>query len=265
MREKNDEMLQDYEEPSLEEDFNTEIEKAEYLQRILINVSTNDGPYSEEHYVKLRKHFINGITTKNLLPSFVINNRDTSQFWHFIKNRFSTYAERRQFIWNEFTRLIDYFEAQEFSPIDESIDKHLKVFSSDYVLDYWKRAIERKENDPEGAITLSRSLMEAVLKHILEEKNIGYSNSADLHEIYKQVTNELNLTPEKHDVKIFKQILGGCSAVVSGLGNLRNSQGDAHGKGKNRYYKPSSRHAELAVNLAGSMCLFLIQTLKKTE
>ncbi len=159
--------------------------------------------------------------------------------------------------------MLEYLENQEGLPLNESIDENLRIFNSEHVLNYWNKAIDRKENDPEGAITISRTLVESVLKHILDERSIGYSKNADLHDIYKLVVNELNLSPEQHDIKLFKQILGGCSSIVSGLGNLRNKHGDAHGKGKVRFYKPSTRHAELAVNLAGSMSLFLIQTLIK--
>ncbi|EQD46232.1 abortive phage resistance protein, partial [mine drainage metagenome] len=37
---------------------------------------------------------------------------------------------------------------------------------------------------------------------------------------------------------------------------------DAHGKGK-RAVRPRARHAELAVNLAGSMAAFLVATWKE--
>jgi len=198
--------------------------------------------------------------TKQLLPRYVITNRDTAQFWQFIKQEFPTYAERRRFIRDDFSKLLEHLEFREDSPLMESIDENLRVFNSEHVIDYWNTAIERKDNDPEGAITISRTLVESVLKHILDERNLNYSKNADLHEIYKLVANELNLSPEQHDLIIFKQILGGCSSIVSGLGTLRNQHGDAHGKGKVQYYKPSTRHAELAVNLAGSMSLFLIQT-----
>ncbi|HCG8650235.1 TPA: abortive infection family protein [Vibrio parahaemolyticus] len=67
------------------------------------------------------------------------------------------------------------------------------------------------------------------------------------------------MAPEQHNESIFKQILGGCSGIVNGLGTLRNKLGDAHGQGK-RPVKPQARHAELAVNLAGTMSLFLIST-----
>ena len=47
--------------------------------------------------------------------------------------------------------------------------------------------------------------------------------------------------------------------MVEGLGAFRNREGDAHGKGKLQV-KPLPRHAALAVNLAGSLASFLIET-----
>ncbi|QUN41767.1 abortive infection family protein [Burkholderia cenocepacia] len=48
---------------------------------------------------------------------------------------------------------------------------------------------------------------------------------------------------------------------LRGLGAVRNRLGDSHGKGKVAA-KPAPRHAELAVNLAGSVALFLLATLE---
>ncbi|PAD44845.1 abortive infection family protein [Shouchella clausii] len=241
-------------------DFESDFEKAEYLQRLLINMSTNDGPADNDHYVELRKYFLKDSKTKQLLPKYVRNCRGLHQFWQFIKHTLPTYAERRQLIWNDFNELLNHLEGQEEVPLIETIDENLRIFNSEHVLNHWNKALGRKENDPEGAITISRTLIESVLKHILDEREISYNSNASLHEIYKLVANELKLSPEQHDITIFKQILGGCSSVVNGLGNLRNIHGDAHGKGKAQHYRPSTRHAELAVNLAGSMALFLIQT-----
>ena len=47
--------------------------------------------------------------------------------------------------------------------------------------------------------------------------------------------------------------------MVEGLGAFRNREGDAHGRGRLNV-KPLSRHAALAVNLAGSLASFLIET-----
>jgi hypothetical protein len=72
-------------------------------------------------------------------------------------------------------------------------------------------------------------------------------------------SKELNLAPSQHTEDAFKRILGGVESVVNGLANLRNRLGDAHGQGK-RPVKPAPRHAELAVNMAGSVASFLLAT-----
>ncbi|WP_207653848.1 abortive infection family protein [Tepidibacter mesophilus] len=140
-----------------------------------------------------------------------------------------------------------------------SVSDELKKLNSQYVIDTWNKSLERKFVNLEGAITIAKTLMETVFKHILDELNINYGNKADLPELYKLVADNLSLSPHQHQEQIFKQILGSCSGVVSGLGSLRNSYGDAHGKGK-KNYRPSARHAELAINISGSMCLFIMQT-----
>ncbi|MYG04596.1 MAG: abortive infection family protein, partial [Acidobacteriia bacterium] len=63
----------------------------------------------------------------------------------------------------------------------------------------------------------------------------------------------------QHTEPVFKNILGNCQSVVGNLAAIRNKLGDAHGQGR-RQVRPRPRHAELAVNLAGSMAMFLIST-----
>jgi hypothetical protein len=55
-----------------------------------------------------------------------------------------------------------------------------------------------------------------------------------------------------------------CSAVVNGLVTLRNKLGEAPGKGK-LPVRHAARHAELAVNLAGALFLFLISKFKEKK
>ena len=64
--------------------------------------------------------------------------------------------------------------------------------------------------------------------------------------------------------QIFKQILSGTHSVVYGLGTMRNKLGDAHGSRK-AAVKPSVRHSEFAVNLAGATSMFLYKTFKETK
>ena len=240
-------------------DYETDFEKAEYLQLILNNQSTNDGPANNEHYQFLRNYFLVRDDTKGMVPDWVRKNRDLGQFWQFIKFKFKTYADRRKFIKEEFDNLLNYLENTKVQPHIDAVDEGLKILNSEYIGQIWTKALQRKDTDPDGAITIARTLIESVLKHILEEFNINYPRNVELHELYRLVSNELNLSPEQHDEKLFKQILGSCTGIISGLGNLRNNMGDAHGKGKT-LYQPNERHAELAVNLAGTMCLFLLKT-----
>ena len=237
----------------------SDFERAQYLQNMLISEATGGGA-EDSDYQQLRRLFVNNPDTKALLPNFVRTNRDLAQFWQFIKHKFAHYAERRSFIYSEFTPLLDLLEGRSVVPSDSSISEGLRSFDEDGVHSVWSKAIERRESDPEGAITAARTLLETVCKHILDAKNIEYdSKKIELHELYKLASIELNLSPSQHTQKVFKQILGGCSGVVNGLGTLRNKLGDAHGKGK-LPVRPAPRHAELAVNLSGSVALFLVAT-----
>jgi hypothetical protein len=75
----------------------------------------------------------------------------------------------------------------------------------------------------------------------------------------KRFAGVLKLAPDDHTEQVFKQILGSCQSVVESLGALRNTLSDAHSPGPKRA-RPQSRHAELAVNLAGAMATFLVAT-----
>ena len=246
------------------EDLDSPVERAEYLQNMLIAEATGGGA-DNEHYKLLRNEFVSVQATKEVLPGFVRTNRDLSQFWAFIKYKFSTYAERRAFIYQEFVPLFEFLEGKNSAPSDSSISDVLRSFDGEGVHSVWAKALERRKTDPEGAITAARTLLETVCKHILEARNIEYNaKKIELHELYRLVANELNLSPSQHSEEVFKQILGGCSGIVNGLGTLRNKLGDAHGQGK-LPVKPAPRHAELAVNLAGSVALFLVATFEAQE
>ena len=45
-----------------------------------------------------------------MMPAFVRTNRNLSSFWGFIKGKFGTYAERRTYLSQEFTPLLDLLE-----------------------------------------------------------------------------------------------------------------------------------------------------------
>lgn len=131
--------------------------------------------------------------------------------------------------------------------------------NSDATTQLWNKAIDRlKSGDFEGSVTLARTLLESVIKTILNDLKIQYDDKNDLIKLYKSLGDVLNLSPSLHTEKIFSQILGGCNSVVLGLGSLRNKASDSHAP--KIPTKLASRHAELAVNLAGVISTFLIDT-----
>lgn len=241
------------------DELRTDLERAKYLQNLLIAQATGNGADDSE-YQTVRRSLLDNREAAELLPSFVRTCRDLPQFWGFIKYEKGSYAERRQLIWSSFAPLLDHLEGRALRPSDASISEGLKSFDSDGVHAVWAKALERRESDPEGAITSARTLLETVCKHVLEEAGVQFEKGkTDLPDLYRLVAKELNLAPDQHTQDVFKQILGGVTSVVHGLGAMRNRLGDAHGQGK-RPVRPASRHAQLAVNLAGTAALFVIET-----
>jgi hypothetical protein len=143
------------------------------------------------------------------------------------------------------------------------IPQELESFTGEYNIEHvendWKRALSQAKTDPEDAITATRAMVESTLKWILDDIGEEYKETDNLSQLYKKVAQLLNLSPDQHGAEIFKQILGSINGVVTGLGALRNAYGDSHGKGK-VYYKPSERHAKFAINLSGTLCIYLLET-----
>lgn len=236
------------------------------LQNLLISRATGDinstnEKISNSEYYQLRQLLLSNEHLKPYIPEFIVTCRDLSQFWQDIKHKFETYQERKNYIYKEFNALLDYaeFPNKNIKPYDNLVNDVIEKIDAIHVQSAWNKSLERRIDDPEGAITSARTLIESVCKHILDEESITYDDKQDLPKLYKQTAELLNLAPSQHTEDVFKQILGGCTAVIEGLGSLRNRLSDAHGKGKIGV-RPAPRHAELTVNLAGSLASYLLAT-----
>jgi len=235
-------------------------EQVETLQNMLVSHATG-GSESESEYTRLRQLLLSYSDIEEQLPRFVRTFRNLQQFWQFIKGKYAHYAERRQFLWEAFNPVLTYLEKGP-TPSDVSVTTAIETFDATHIQSVWSKALDRRIGDPEGAITMARTLLESVCKHILDEFEVQYGDNDDLPRLYRSASEELNIAPSQHTEAVFKQILGGCTAVVEGLGALRNRISDAHGQGR-QGSKPEPRHAELAVNLSGAMAAFLLETYEK--
>lgn len=219
------------------------------------------GSLEEDLYLRLRSS-LKDSPVSALVPRFVRIHRTEKELWAYLKTVASnsgSYAARRKHISEEFAPLLDRLESADGAPADAGVSETLSAFDETNVHAIWQKALERRGSDPEGAITTARTLLESVCKHILDSAEVPYTDKDDLPKLYKATAEFLTLAPSQHTEPAFKAILQSCHTVVQNLGALRNKIGDAHGHGTNRY-KPAPRHAELAVNLAGSTATFLVAT-----
>jgi hypothetical protein len=231
----------------------------ETLQNVLMARATGGGTFEDARlYQSLRGELLATHSLSAHLPRFLQVCRDLGHFWEFIKAKFPTYDERRAYIRAQLAPLRDAAEGRTPAPSDEPVTALLRTTGAGYIHETWQKALQRREQDPEGAITSARTLLETVCKAILDEEQITYESKEDLPTLYGKTANALHLAPSQHPEEVFRRILGGCHSVVEGLGTLRNQLGDSHGRTKP--VKPAPRHAALAVNLAGAMAAFLWET-----
>lgn len=233
-------------------------ERVLLLQTILL--SACEGSRSQnEAYVELRRELRTDPATRALVPDFMNVCRDLPHFWGHIKTVDDQWEPRRKYVRDTLSPLFDFVEGTHRKPVDAVASDALQKFDADGVSSVWQKALDRRHSDPEGAITAARTLVETVCKHILDKTNTTYSDKDDLPALYRATATQLNLAPSQHTEAIFKQILGGVTAAIEGLGALRNRISDAHGQGS-KPVRPQPRHAQLAVNLAGALATYLIET-----
>lgn len=234
--------------------------QVETLQNILVACATGrTGGSDTGDYEQLREALLTG-PLADKLPRFVVTHRTLGQFWPFIKGKFGTYDERRAFLWDAFRPVIDELEFPNKNVHAADVDGVLNRLTADDVRRLWAKAQARLNDDPDGAITASRSLLESVCKLVAVDLRLHADvDKLDLPQLYGLVAKSLSLSPAEHSEPVFKEILSGCISVVNGFAALRNKLSDAHGIGPRRV-NPSRRHAALAVGLAGTMSMFLLET-----
>lgn len=141
--------------------------------------------------------------------------------------------------------------------------ERLTTLSHEFIDGQVKKAKEKLANsDYDGAITNARSLVEAIQEEIIRKSGAEVPKwDGNLMKLYKATQKTLNLNPSKDLSDTLNQILRGLSSLVSGVAGLSNKMADRH----SRSYKPSRRHARLAVNAAFTFCEFLLDSYEYQE
>jgi len=235
------------------------LERALMLQSVMMAAAT-DGSTADPAFAYLRRELMNQPAVAGLLPAILKTHRELIGFRRYMQSLSNHYAERRQAISIAFQPLLDHLENLDAGPGDQPTSDALASFDVEGVHTVWTKALSRRANDPEGAITLARTLLETVCKRILDETGQPYDNKDDLPKLYSAAAKVLTLAPNQHTEEPIKAILGGAMNVVNGIGTLRNRLSDAHGRGGNQPVRASRRHATLTVNIAGALATFLVET-----
>jgi hypothetical protein len=215
-----------------------------------------DGNLNEQQYSELRAKLRGVSRIQTFLPSF-LRSRPTLTAVRLLSQEKGGYANRREFILESFAPALEFLYEELQNLIDVPGSKALSKLDSPQVRAACEKAISRLRDDPDGAITSARSLLETVCKYILDNRGERYARTADLPDLYKATIRAINLAPDQQSEDAMRQMLQGCLSVVQGIGTLRNRVGDAHGKDATAGVV-EHHHASLGVEVACSVAAFLI-------
>jgi hypothetical protein len=114
------------------------------------------------------------------------------------------------------------------------------------------------DGDFNGAITNSRSLIEAIFIEIIERyEGKEIRNDGNVENLWLQVKKIMKLEIDKSTLpESVIQILSGINTAIKGLAGLSNNAGDRHAN----KFSTKKHHAKLAVNLAMTISDFLIDS-----
>lgn len=173
---------------------NNDFEKVSYLVNLLVARATGLSADSHE-FEQLRHELLSNSELIKLLPQWLKLHRNLDSFWGFIKTKFETYAERRTFISEQFTPVLDHLEfgiitTPPPSPSNTRKSKKQSNISTPVVTRNKRKVFIVHGRDNETKQEVSRFIetigLEAIILH--EQANAGmtiiekiehYSNDAD--------------------------------------------------------------------------------------
>lgn len=87
----------------------TDFDKVNYLLNLLRSKATGLKADDAEYSI-LRRELLSNTSLSKMMPEVLRQNRDLDSFWAFIQPKFKTYAERRTYLSEQFTPVLDSLE-----------------------------------------------------------------------------------------------------------------------------------------------------------
>lgn len=166
----------------------TEFEKVSYMLNLLIARATGLSADSGE-FEQLRHELLTKSELADELPQWLKLHRNLDSFWGFIKSKYSTYAERRTFLSEEFTSILDRLEFGEI-PKTKKPSSSKKEFHDSLTIRNKRNVFIVHGRDNESKQEVARFIEKLGLQSIIlhEQASSGmtiiekiehYSNDAD--------------------------------------------------------------------------------------
>lgn len=148
--------------------------------------------------------------------------------------------------------------------VDALIASMLRGQPIDTIQREWDRAKLSVVNDPADALTAASSMIEATYKFILYALGHPFPSNQEMRGLSKAVHPLLHISPDQEADADFRALFQGTISIAQSVSSLRTKMGDAHGASPTRGH-PQARHARLAVNVAGAVCVFLLETYQEQK
>jgi len=118
----------------------------------------------------------------------------------------------------------------------------------------WTKAKARILNDPGGAITAARTMLESLCKLIINENGHVFTNREDLPQLYGKAVSLIGSSTGKQSDEEYRRLAGSCASIMNAITTIRNREGNSHARSQN----VATLHAKFVVNVAGSLVNFLV-------
>lgn len=224
------------------------------LAEQLVAAATSGEGADDGRYAQLRQELLTDPAVGPRIPRYVRMARDLGHFRQWVRDQRATYDGRRELIWTDFGPILDHIARVDGAP---------RRVDAPRVHELWREALARGAEDPDGAIRAARALLETVCRHVLDGCRVPYAADARLPRLYQLAAGQLLGAPGSSEADPSgDQPAGGCHAVVDALGTARRWPNDSAARGMAHagaaHGGAAWRNAELAVNLAGSVALYLV-------
>ncbi|MDO9286557.1 MAG: nucleotide-binding protein [Aquabacterium sp.] len=166
----------------------TDFEKVSYLLNLLVAHATGK-PAESSEYETLRHQLLSDPPIADALPNWIKTNRNLEAFWGFIQPKFKSYAERRTYLSEQFTPLLDALEFNDLKSLQNSTNIRKLQGKSSVTRNKRKVFIVHGRNNEvkqEVSRFVERQGIEAIVLHeqasagmTIIEKIEHYSNDAD--------------------------------------------------------------------------------------